>query len=261
MKIVRRGYSFRPINRWIASGLALIAANGSAIPLAVNPSAWSAPSSASAAALCCVSQLASTAIVSPGEPVIPMVGRPGLLRTISPPFHSIWTHPAAASEFSICTRNLVASVSCTAAASNFVFANCFNFSVMRPCCSGDSVLGARNFSNANLASAARSLASAVSFRSWSPWSDNVAMLFAAASLARSQWCSLTMPIHTIAIVASTPKTRLPTSTKLARSNIQAAVSNDGHGSFAWVAISAMAVIAVIGIGGLIGIGRAIRWRR
>jgi len=84
---------------------------------------------------------------------------------------------------------------------------------------------------------------------------NSAILDAANSRAKSQWCSLTIPIQTIAIVAAAPIIKLTTRTQLARSNIQVAQSNDGQGSFAWFAISAISTI-IMEIAGLIAVAFA-----
>ena len=115
------------------------------------------------------------------------------------------------------------------------------------------------------ASAATAMLAAAAARAWSAWAfasavaaDNVAVsLFNSAilsdadCLAKSQWCSLTIPIQTMATVDTTPITRLPIRTKLARSNIQLTHSSEGHGSFpAWFPISVMITIATIGLGGL-----------
>ena len=93
-------------------------------------------------------------------------------------------------------------------------------------------------------------------------SANEAIFSPADSLAKSQWCSLTIPIQTMVMVAAAPTIRLPTNSQLARSNIQLAQSSEGQGSFpAWFAISAIAIIMLIGAVGLALIGSAIRKRR
>lgn len=133
---------------------------------------------------------------------------------------------------------------------------------------GSTILGIRSLCSSSLASSARAFASAVSFRSCSDcfsnsaaFSETAAIFSFACSLSKSQWCSLTIPIHTMATVAAAPATRLATNAKLALSNIQPAHSKDGQGWFSvWFAISAIIALAVIGGTGMLAIWKAIQRR-
>jgi hypothetical protein len=154
------------------------------------------------------------------------------------------------------------------------------------CSSSVSVLGASLASSCTLAkrscsailfaSAARSYAEAISALALSASTESRAVSlfnsairsfdFAKSALARSrnksQWCSFTIPIHTIATVAAAPITSEAIKRKLARSNIQLAHSSEGHGWFpAWIPISAIIAITIIGLSGLAAIFDAIRRRR
>jgi hypothetical protein len=105
----------------------------------------------------------------------------------------------------------------------------------------------RSDSARSFASAARALASAtpasspaINSREW--------------RRSESQWASLTPPIQTISIVATTPITRLNTKAMLATSETREAVSNDGHIRISsWFLLTAIAVVVVVGSACLIGL--------
>lgn len=122
---------------------------------------------------------------------------------------------------------------------------------------GSKFRSALNFARANWASAERAFASAVSFRSWSPWSASSAICFAASSLAcRVNW--MTMYVET------------PTTTAAA-----AAVANDSAimSSQAWrdnpsirltvleLVVFSVATISCLGLLVIMALSIKSLWRR
>ena len=132
------------------------------------------------------------------------------------------------------------------------------------CVASRSSIAARSFASAarSVAAAAFSLAFATSALAFAVSNSSCATFSFDHSLSKSQWCSLTIPIHTMSTVAAAPITKLPINTKLPRSNNQLAVSSEGHGSFpTWFPISAIIIILTMGIAGMIAIYRAVRRKR
>jgi hypothetical protein len=229
-----RVYSRFPIT--ICTALVLALTSIPIIPWVSTPSPFSAVSSAFAALSIGESGFLTcsvgTVIIMPEVNIPPKydgsgpTSRKSLPRLIGCPFpfQSSWTHPALESTSSNCRRKSLGSTSLAIVASHWIPENgSISFQKSRNF-DGSSILGDLSFANASWASEALAFAFAVS-------RSNAAIFSPAFSRAKSHWCSLTMPIQTIAMVAAAPMTRLPINTKLARSNIQLAHSNDGHGCF------------------------------
>src|SRR5260221_2323190 len=81
----------------------------------------------------------------------------------------------------------------------------------------------------------------------------------ALSRAKSQWCSLIMPVTMMMTVHTNPTKRLSAKTTLDLSNHQEAASSDSQGSFpVWLAISLIAAATIVATGGIILMVLAIR---
>jgi hypothetical protein len=112
-------------------------------------------------------------------------------------------------------------------------------------------LGELSSAKSSSDSLVRAFASAVSFRSWSPWVVREAIRSSDSWRARSQYPSLTLAIHTISMVATTPTTKLPIKNMFAQSATLFATDNDGHIRLPlWFPVGAIVVVVLAGFGDL-----------
>jgi hypothetical protein len=78
----------------------------------------------------------------------------------------------------------------------------------------------------------------------------------ALASSRLRYASLVLPIHTMSTVATTPTSKLPMRAKLAMSYMRDASSGDGHIRMPpWFPLSAIAIVLIAGVFGLIVSGR------
>ena len=220
------------------------------------PSAWSALPSARAGAVSSLSRDGSKTISTPGAAAIgipaggsPMAGWPGDIGRYTQPAASNapYRDSQNAGPSSAAWEMAVVRYRCPANAAVAAVTKCWR--------SGRSVRGVFSLSSANLASAVRACASAVCFRSSSPWVVNAAIFSADTLRSESQFASLMLDIQTMAIVDATPTARLPISKMLAMSPILFAVSNesdsDGHIRMPfWFPLGAIIFVIIAGIIGI-----------
>jgi hypothetical protein len=136
------------------------------------------------------------------------------------PAYEVDTHPAClrASSSEVKKKSISPSI-LDQAPSNFTPEKGFSASEIAACRSGESVLGALNFSSSSRASNAFAFASAVSLRNWSPWVTKAAI----RSLDSSSDCFcnfIMMAVDrptTTAAVAATPRNETITTFQASRS--------------------------------------------
>jgi hypothetical protein len=135
-------------------------------------------------------------------------------------------------------------------------ANCRTCEVTCCCSSLVRVRGALNLSSSSAASAARSFASAVACRASSPAAFASAIRLSASASSSFKYPSLTFAIQTAPIVATTVSARPTIKTTLERANSRSAVWGAGHIRLSpWVPVSAIAIVLIAGVVGVIMVWR------